>query len=127
MTERGSAIDFLCHASLAEPVGGAIETAMIGGHLSDQEMEPIARFLKSPLLDNRDAAMAALVYPGGRRDLAPEAVGLLISGVQRDDSDAYFAAIGYLVRMANDGDPIAARVVEAIRYDDSLREYLQML
>jgi len=97
MSDKEHLVSTLEQADLNEPLAGAIESVIEGGHPSTRLVQAIQRYTRSSNLDNRHAALSALVnYGGGGIDLCYDIIGLLVAGFAHDDDDVKFGAIGLL-------------------------------
>lgn len=124
--EQREVLNLLANSPISEPLSGAIECLCEHGNLSPEAVAGIERFTRSPDIDNRYEALLALVHYARRMDLDAEAIGLLVAGLIRDDSDAYFGAISLLGMMAQGGNGAAKKIVAILSEDQVVREYLQL-
>jgi len=123
---KAETIRWLAQTPVSEAAAGALEFLIEGG-LSQDAIEQLERFRKSPLLENRHAALATLAHYTDATNLTGDAVGLLVSGLIADDTDAQFGAIGILGMIAARGDDCARDIISALRRDELVMSVLQIL
>ena len=125
MMDKDALLDLLEKSSVNDALAGAIEHSTEGGHLSERLLAAIERYTSSINLDNRHAALSALINYGGRADLDMDAICLLVSALIHDDYSDQFEAVGFLIIMAARGNVRASKMLGLLRLDDKTREELQ--
>ena len=126
MMDKAALLQLLETSSINDALAGAIENSTEGGHLSGRLLAAIERYIGSSNLDNRHAALSALIHYGGRADLEMEALCLLVSALINDDDSDQFEAIGFLAIMAARGNVRASKMLAYLRLDEKTRKELQM-
>jgi hypothetical protein len=116
-------LGFLAKSDVGRPAGFAIEVYRERFPITDRAVPVLERFLVSPVLDNRSAAIQALVDYGGREDYVVDA--LVLHFLSRDPSlgsqDTY-ATLRSLEKMKELGNPQAAKALVLLRMDPYVRD-----
>jgi hypothetical protein len=115
--------DHLAAAEVDQPAGFAIEVYRERFPISDRAVRVLERFLESSILDNRSAAIQALVDHGGRDGYVVDA--LVLHFLSRDPSLASqdtYATLRSLEKMKELGNRQAARALVLLRMDPYVRD-----
>lgn len=107
---------YLAESDIAQPAGFAIEVYRERFVITDDVARVLERYLLSKIVDNRSAALEALVVYGERTGYTGDA--LMLHYVTRDADDSnYFFSLRVLRKMADRGDSAAKRVSELLERD----------
>jgi len=107
----------LSEQDIHAPAGGAIENYYETYDISDAAIPILERFLLSSNLDNRSAALDALII-AKRYDYAADAVLLHFQGREFESvSTEVFEGLSHLASMRRGGNVAAERMAELLRSD----------
>lgn len=114
-------------APLTEPRGGMLEAYHENFAMTQEAEHIFVRFLRSPILDTRDAALFGLIFNGHRIGYEADALLLHNAGRWEDDVTQY-AGIGYLAEMARNGSAVAVRILVLLALDPEwVREFGELV
>jgi hypothetical protein len=116
-------LEFLATADVCRPAGFAIEVYRERFPISDRTVPVLERFLTSPILDNRSAAIQALVDYGGRDGYVVDALVLhFLSREPSLGSQDTYATLRSLEKMKELGNRQAAKALVLLRMDPYVRD-----
>jgi len=107
-----------------EPLGADIEDFCDDFVVAPEMVPAFERILLSTLIDNRSAALWALVYYAHRVGYEADAVQLYFSARDADVEQAAAAALDYLGQMGKRGSAAAKRMSLLLARDPWARDFL---
>lgn len=114
LSSQATALTFLRNCELDETVGGFIENYCEVYSLTEDERPVFERFLMSPSLDNRSAALSALIQSGKFGGYEADALLLHYEGRTDRTSQVEFDGINYLRYLLEMGSNEADRILKLL-------------